>query len=155
MRTVKDEISRLGNLKFLFVCPETGGGYIEGLRPMLPCVTLCAIITCPKSLKILALKRLRRHVLKLSYCQGLFVNSQILTEARQAEPFSEIGQVTSCLTPFLRNIFLRRIWNVKEKIIYNTLWWHGTFHCFWIGQGHSVKEGDVCLLNVYFYWQAH
>ena len=39
----KDEISRPENLTFLSPGPQ--GGYLGGSRPMLPCVTLCPLIT--------------------------------------------------------------------------------------------------------------
>ena len=51
--TAKDELSRLGNLTFY--SPGNQGGYLGEPRPMLSCVTLCPLITRPKSVKIPAL----------------------------------------------------------------------------------------------------
>ena len=42
-----------------FYEPKYWGGYLGASRPMLLCVTLCPLINCPKTVKILAVKGLK------------------------------------------------------------------------------------------------
>ena len=46
-----------GNLTFYSPGPQEG--YLRGLRPMFPCVTLCPLIISPKTVKNPALKGLK------------------------------------------------------------------------------------------------
>ena len=72
--TANDELSRLENLTY-FNGPGYWGGYLGALRPMLLCVTLCPLMNCQKTVKIMAFKGLNKVICDLDCMITILITS--------------------------------------------------------------------------------
>ena len=78
--TAKDEISHPENLTFLWSWILM---WLGASRPMLFCVTLCPLINCPKTLKILAVKLSKNMTILTFFTIFIFLFNPICCKLAQ------------------------------------------------------------------------